>query len=213
MKRFIFILVVVAGVFSSCAKNDEVLIDCEQVQIPSVSQMVTYLFLNCPDASYDDVEEYVCICYGIDPADLWCETKGSGYISDSALLLVDVMSEIDPSTFDSKIDYIQALTEILNKDVSNLNEGEYDALSLSILIAADIIELQYSGIDTKGFKDWCQKQWDNWGRCAAGVVGGVGLGALAGAGIAAIETVGIGAGVGAIIGGISGGLSGAASSC
>lgn len=84
---------------------------------------------------------------------------------------------------------------------------------LTISIAADMIELQYGGVETKGVKEWCKKQWDSWGRCAAGIVGGVGLGALAGAGIAAIETVGIGAGVGAVIGGISGGLSGAAAFC
>ncbi|MDO5077885.1 hypothetical protein [Corynebacterium sp.] len=62
--------------------------------------------------------------------------------------------------------------------------------------------------------------WDDWGRCAAGTVGGTGTGAIAGAGTAAgIGAVGgpwgVGAGAigGGIAGGISGGLTGAAASC
>lgn len=212
MNKIIYFLIAMIGLtFISC--NNEVLPSNEPHQIPSVSDMVTDLYLNNPDASYDEVEQYVCACFGISPSDLRYETKSNNYVSDSALKLVNKMSMVDPSVFDSKADYIYALTEIVNTEASNLNDGELDALIIAISISADVLELQYGGVDTKGFKDWCKEQWENWGRCAAGIVGGAGTGALAGAGIAAIPTVGIGAGVGAIAGGISGALTGAASAC
>lgn len=53
--------------------------------------------------------------------------------------------------------------------------------------------------------------WDSWGKCAAGIVGGAGLGGLSGAGATAITVVGIPAGV--VVGVIAGGLAGAAASC
>jgi len=63
--------------------------------------------------------------------------------------------------------------------------------------------------------------WDSWGRCAAGITGGAGLGALTGAGyggagctmiVPGIGTVACGV-VGAVAGGIAGGLAGASQSC
>ena len=54
--------------------------------------------------------------------------------------------------------------------------------------------------------------WEKWGKCAAGTVGGAGIGALTGAGIgSAIPAIGTLAG--GIVGGIAGGLSGAAEHC
>lgn len=63
--------------------------------------------------------------------------------------------------------------------------------------------------------------WDDWGKCAAGIVGGAGSGALAGAGVGGagctvvlpiIGTVACGV-VGGVVGGVSGGLLGAVAGC
>ncbi|MTI89256.1 MAG: bacteriocin [Balneolaceae bacterium] len=65
--------------------------------------------------------------------------------------------------------------------------------------------------------DW----WDSWGRCAAGTLGGAGLGALSGAGVGGagctvvlpiVGTVACGT-VGGVVGGVSGALAGAAAAC
>lgn len=56
------------------------------------------------------------------------------------------------------------------------------------------------------------KWWDSWGRCAAGIVGGAGLGALTGGAAASVIPV-LGTTAGLIIGGVAGGLSGAAAAC
>lgn len=57
-----------------------------------------------------------------------------------------------------------------------------------------------------------QSWWTSWGRCAAGILGGAGLGALTGAGTGSVVP-GLGTTAGAIIGGIAGGLLGAATAC
>jgi len=57
-----------------------------------------------------------------------------------------------------------------------------------------------------------QGWWSDWGKCAAGIVGGAGLGALGGAAAGSVIPV-LGTLAGGIIGGISGGLSGAAAAC
>ena len=59
-----------------------------------------------------------------------------------------------------------------------------------------------------GEEDGCGGWWSCWGKCAAGIIGGAGTGALVGCGVATI-----GCGAGAIIGGIFGALVGAAASC
>ncbi|WP_409151061.1 hypothetical protein [Sphingobacterium sp. BS-2] len=56
-----------------------------------------------------------------------------------------------------------------------------------------------------------QGWWDSWGKCAAGIIGGAGLGGLAGAAVTTPTVVGIP--IGTAVGVISGGLAGAAASC
>jgi len=57
-----------------------------------------------------------------------------------------------------------------------------------------------------------QGWWSSWGKCAAGIVGGAGLGALGGAAAGSVIPL-LGTVAGGIVGGISGGLSGAAAAC
>jgi hypothetical protein len=70
----------------------------------------------------------------------------------------------------------------------------------------DIIAYQNSQL--KSTQGW----WGSWGRCAAGIVGGAGLGALGGGAAGSVIPV-LGTTAGLIVGGIAGGLSGAAASC
>lgn len=87
----------------------------------------------------------------------------------------------------------------------------------SQLVAHGFIEsnldlLELTNKQARG-SDW----WKDWGRCAAGIVGGAGIAALGGCAVGAQVGLGIasipGCGVGAIMGGIFGGLSGAAAAC
>jgi len=66
--------------------------------------------------------------------------------------------------------------------------------------------------DQNGQLKSTQGWWDSWGRCAAGIVGGAGLGALGGGAAGSVIPV-LGTTAGLIVGGIAGGLSGAAASC
>jgi len=66
--------------------------------------------------------------------------------------------------------------------------------------------------DQNGQLKSTQGWWASWGRCAAGVVGGAGLGALGGGAAGSVIPV-LGTTAGLIVGGIAGGLSGAAASC
>ncbi|HEK22317.1 MULTISPECIES: hypothetical protein [unclassified Mucilaginibacter] len=54
--------------------------------------------------------------------------------------------------------------------------------------------------------------WSSWGKCAAGIVGGAGIGGLGGAAAGSAVPV-LGTGAGAVVGVIAGGLSGAAAAC
>ena len=54
--------------------------------------------------------------------------------------------------------------------------------------------------------------WTSWGKCAAGILGGAGLGSLGGAAAGSAVPV-LGTAAGAVAGAIAGGLSGAAAAC
>ena len=178
----------------------------------TIESLVRDLYINHPNADYDFVESYVCGKLRISPSDLVL-TRSDYQPSQVACDLVSQISEVDPSAYVSKEDYIACLQGFAETQKDFLSAEEYEAIGVGIIVAADIIELKYGSAETRSFGEWCQRQWDNWGKCVAGTVGGAGLGALAGAGVGAIEGVGLGAIPGAIIGGISGGLSGAAAAC
>ncbi|MDD7438023.1 MAG: hypothetical protein PUK66_04185 [Bacteroidales bacterium] len=95
-----------------------------------------------------------------------------------------------------------------------MTQEESTALEIASYVSADIIELKYGGEDpelrswSSSAKKWVKKQWNDWGRCAAGVVGSAGTGTLGGAAAGTVIP-----GLGTTAGGISGGLVGAASFC
>jgi len=60
--------------------------------------------------------------------------------------------------------------------------------------------------------DFYRSWWQRWGRCAAGIVGGTGLGVLTGAAAGSVVPA-LGTVAGGILGGIFGGLSGASVAC
>ena len=217
VKKFFSFISLVVLVVSSCSVVNDSPLDLEEQQSEvSIQTLVAEIYENDPAASYEDVEQYVITRLGISYEAL--ETKSDdnniSNISEEALHLVSELQQIDPSLFSSKDDYLASLMQIAVDSKPFITQEEFDSIEAAILISAEVIELKYGNdVETKGFKSWVKQQWEDWGRCAAGIVGGAGLGALAGAGIASIPTCGIRAGAGAIIGGISGALSGAAASC
>ena len=165
----------------------------------TIESMVRDLYINHPKADYDYVESYVCAKLGKTPDDLVI-TKSDYQPSQVAIDLVKQISEVDPSSFESKEEYISCLQLIANTQKDYLLDGELDAIGVAITVSAEIIQLKFGDPDTKSFS-------------VAGIVGEACLGAIAGAALGGIEGCGIGAVPGAIIGGICGGLDGASSSC
>lgn len=151
-------------------------------------------------------------------------------VFDSEVLSVINDIEIGLSNSKGFDDFIQFL-EIKFDDVflSNIERENKEQLLkyiISYKVAMQFIQDNYDilkvnqnlyGLKSDEEGGW----WENWGRCAAGVLGGAGAGGLtfglAGAAIGTIAVPGLGtvsAGlVGAIGGAISGGLTGAAASC
>ena len=212
MKRLLSALLVILC-FTMC--NRDMTITREDVSIEpevTIESMVRDLYVNYPNADYDFVKTYVCERLHIDPADL-VSTRSDYQPSSVALDLISQITEVDPSTFESKEDYIACLQGFADTQKERLSEIEFEAIGVGIIVAAEIIELKFGTSDTRTFKEWCQRQWENWGKCVAATVGGAGLGAIAGAGLGAIEGCVVGSVPGAIIGGVCGGLSGAADAC
>ena len=82
---------------------------------------------------------------------------------------------------------------------------EYLSNNLELVVPPNSITGKKSSLQ---IENW----WSAWGRCAAGILGGAGLGALSGA-AAGSAVPALGTTAGAIIGGIAGGLAGAAAAC
>lgn len=135
--------------------------------------------------------------------------------------------ENDIFNHDTPSDYIISLTakkESLRKD-GDITEPhkavimDYFTFQIDFVNWMEYIDLEYNDIETKSCCQW----WDDWGRCAAAIIGGAltgGVGGCAGGagvgaiiGAAATSWTGIfgfaGAAGGAIIGCIAGGVAGA----
>ena len=116
-------------------------------------------------------------------------------------------------------DYLQAKFEEVY--ASNIKTEDKDFLLHYIILNKTSVEFISNNLDlissnSKNLKTEDDEDdegwWNSWGRCAAGTLGGVGLGALSGAAAGSVVPL-IGTKVGLIVGGISGGLTGAAAAC
>ncbi|MCG8476485.1 MAG: hypothetical protein MI784_13535 [Cytophagales bacterium] len=108
---------------------------------------------------------------------------------------------------------LEAINKLVERSIlpGSPEQGNMTLAHLKIKIPSAIAESE------SGSGSW----WSSWGKCAAGIIGGVGSGALAGASFGGagctvvlplVGTVACGA-VGGVVGGISGGLLGAVGGC
>lgn len=176
-----------------------------------------------PLCGYDNVEVEVAsrlgVNYNYPEVKLRSISEEDAYTpSEGARKAISEMMKIDPSEYLTKDEYVNALMLVVSES-PNLTDIEKEGLQVATYVSADLIELKYGNAGTElrakwwdKTKAWCSKQWNDWGRCAAGVVGEAGLSALVGA-AAGSEVPVVGTTVGAIVGGVSGGLVGAASFC
>ena len=216
MKNLTILYLLPITLLLSACNSMNIIEESKYNEIPSIESLIDELYYTNPNASYDETEAFVCGKLGIDPSDYArtkAESNAAPGISDLALELIDEIASFDPSSFDTKEEYIAKLQSVVVSKKELLYDSEFDALNVAISVSAEIIQLKFGDPDTKSFKEWCKKQWDDWGRCVAGIVGEAGLGAIAGACLGGIEGCVIGSIPGAIIGGICGGLDGASSSC
>lgn len=186
-----------------------------------ISQITKKLYRQDPLCGLDNVDQKVFDLMGIKATSLRSThtEKSQNYVaSQTATTTLNQMMSIDPSEYDLKEDYTKALLSIVRNN-TNLTQEESIALEIASYVSADIIELKYGETDTElrakwwdDTKKWCKKQWDDWGRCAAGVVGSAGGGALGGA-AAGSAVPAIGTVAGGVVGGVSGALVGAATFC
>ena len=149
-------------------------------------------------------------------------TRGGEAVTEAAKVVLEQMEQVNPFEYDTETDYVNALMRIVDGSHAMLTELEMNTLRVAAQISADMIQEKYgalvdasSGVRTRGerwerFKEWAERQWNVWGRCAARIVGEAGGGALTGA-VAGSVVPGLGTTTGAIVGGISGGLVGASS--
>lgn len=183
------------------------------------------LYSTDPLCGYDDLEKEVATKLGC-PYDIRLSSislRSSQQVIDyqpsrDALNTLAEMAKRDPSEYTSKSDYCKVLLSIVSAN-DRLTPKERKALEVATYVVSDVIEANYGQSSPElrakwwdSTKRWCRKQWDDGGKCAAGIVGGSGLAALEGASIGS-AIPGLGTTAGAIIGGISGGLTGAAAAC
>ena len=133
-------------------------------------------------------------------------------ISDNAFLVADRFAVVEPTNFSTHTEYFRALDGVLASNRYVLTELEYELLSISLMINADIVYVMLDDelipIDPDGFRNW-GNWWTSWGRCTFAIVGATGTGVLTGA-VAGNAVPAIGVIPGAIIGGIAAGASAAA---
>ena len=136
----------------------------------SIEEMTRSIYLNDPYATYEDVENFVLSNMDVTG---YVNTKGAYDYTPSALSLsiVDEMSLVDPSDFETKLDYMACLYGMVREHASELSLREFLCLNYSIVISAEVIEMKYGVKRTRGLKSWVEKQWEDWGKCAAGIVG------------------------------------------
>jgi len=135
----------------------------------------------------------------------------NGYSTD----VTNVIDEIEENVNNSNdaASFIASLDEKFNEiAVSNLQPEDKDLLLQYIVSYKTAITFIDNNQDLVISSDQKVGWWSSWGKCAAAIVGGAGLGALGGAAAGAPVAL-IGAIPGAIAGGIFGGLSGAAAGC
>lgn len=149
-------------------------------------------------------------------------TRGGEAVTEAAKAVVEQMEQVDPFEYETEADYVDALVRIVDGSHAMLTELEMNTLRVAAQISADMIQERYgaledasSGVRTRGerwqmFKEWAERQWNDWGRCAARIVGEACGGALSGA-VAGSVVPGLGTTAGAVVGGIGGGLVGASS--
>ena len=185
----------------------------EHVSFSDVEMLVYQKF------STIEVERAFYQRFGMIEADRAIALRSSGdmtelTISDAAFSVVDEFATLESLNFLTKNEYLSALDGVLANSRNALTEFEYNILSISLLINADMLDVlsdELEPITPDGFGRW----WNTWGRCVGVVVSGIGNGALNGAaagavigGLISFKAGGTGAIPGAIGGGIAGGIFG-----
>lgn len=223
MKKISFFLFSILAIFFAACSDNKLMEDgvpqkdgARTIEYSEISALVKELYNQNPFATADEIDEAVQQKFKISVSETKTRslTEQEGGISSAALLVVDEMQGIDAGLFSTKQDYIAELESVVLKN-TELTVEESCALLFACKLSADILELKY-GLNgepaTRGFGSWIKGQWESWGKCASGIVGGAGVGALGGAAAGSAVPI-IGTTVGGIVGGISGGLSGAAAAC
>jgi len=130
-----------------------------------------------------------------------------------------VIDEIEVGLINSSsaVNFTNLLEEKFDEiTISEMHIENKDFLLQYITLYKTSVEFISSNLDIianqNGVLKSTQGWWSDWGRCAAGILGGTGLGALGGGAAGSVIPV-LGTTAGLIIGGIAGGLSGAAASC
>ena len=133
--------------------------------------------------------------------------------NDVTALLTEFNKKIQTSA--DYAEFLKALGTFEN-GASKLNSEEKLRVLRYLKEIGDIMKLLYEDLQHYPYccdYDLMKSWWDNWGKCAAAIVGGAGTGVIAGAAAGTVPLPGLGTLMGGIIGGVFGGLSGAAKGC
>ena len=169
------------------------------------------------------VAQYVDSAFALEEKTQFAEghaTRGGKAVTDAAKAVVEQMEQVDPFEYDTKADYVDALIRIVDGSHAMLTGLEMNTLRVAAQISADVIQEKYGAlvdastdVRTRGerwekIKAWAKKQWNDWGQCAASIVGEAGIVALGGAATGSVVPV-LGTTAGAVVGAISGAVHGA----
>lgn len=147
-------------------------------------------------------------------------TRGGEAVTEAAKVVVEQMEQVNPFEYDTETDYVNALMRIVDGSHAMLTELEMNTLRVAAQISADMIQEKYgalvdasSGVRTRGerwqsFKEWAKRQWNDWGQCAASIVGDAGIVALGGLAAGSAVPV-LGTTAGAVVGAVFGAIHGA----
>lgn len=149
--------------------------------------------------------------------------------------LLQKISDLNASRFESKEDFLLEIKDIIKKE-SSIKQQDKEILNIGVNTSSYIIDLYFmdkeSGPKTRSLKSW----WKKWGNCVTtivvraiskgaefggmGLAGGAAVGGAVGSGLAGVGAApgtvagaAIGWGVGSSAGAIIGGLEGALEAC
>lgn len=214
------LLILAGGLFFSSCNKDEIINKSEHLslkEIKNISEYTDNIFEQIEKITSNKNERSYFLNKKSEIEHYSNNIKGSEAFKNYANALKNSNSFTSPEDF---IYYVDNLKDQAINDLRLSSEEKHKVLiaaetTISFIEKAEIYFTQDKDLKNNIFLHAKAKKeeswWNRWGKCASGIIGGAGLGGLAGAAVTSPTVIGIP--VGTAVGVIAGGLSGAAAAC